>query len=194
AAIGGIPLALGMPEGEYILAISVLAIIITAPLGAFGIKYFTPKFLNKGRVDPTRINVREKYTFLVAMNRSRLARAALQEAARLARQVDGELLILNIHQKNEPSFTQQELQEELKFAQDIEHEIIFMISEEPAQKILDIAEAHAVDYIYLGKYGETGEKFKDKTSSILVGEVAKQVSRRASVPVILIESLDYVNS
>lgn len=34
AAIGAIPLTLGMPAGEIILAISVLAIFITAPLGA----------------------------------------------------------------------------------------------------------------------------------------------------------------
>lgn len=37
AAIGGTPLALGLPNGEVILAISVLAILITTPLGAIGI-------------------------------------------------------------------------------------------------------------------------------------------------------------
>ncbi|EFY08663.1 transporter, CPA2 family [Erysipelothrix rhusiopathiae ATCC 19414] len=36
AAIGGTPLALGLPNGEVILAISVLAILITTPLGAIG--------------------------------------------------------------------------------------------------------------------------------------------------------------
>jgi NhaP-type Na+/H+ or K+/H+ antiporter len=34
AAIGAIPLSLGLPEGELILMVSVLAIIITAPFGA----------------------------------------------------------------------------------------------------------------------------------------------------------------
>lgn len=34
AAIGGIPLALGLPCGELILTVSILAILITAPLGA----------------------------------------------------------------------------------------------------------------------------------------------------------------
>jgi len=34
AAIGGIPLALGLPNGEIILAVAVLTILITAPLGA----------------------------------------------------------------------------------------------------------------------------------------------------------------
>lgn len=37
AAIGGIPLAIGLPAGELILTMSVVAILITAPLGAFGI-------------------------------------------------------------------------------------------------------------------------------------------------------------
>lgn len=38
AAIGGIPLATGVASGDIILAMAVLSIIITAPLGAIGIK------------------------------------------------------------------------------------------------------------------------------------------------------------
>lgn len=38
AAIGAVPLAVGVKSGELILAIAVLAIIITAPLGAIAIK------------------------------------------------------------------------------------------------------------------------------------------------------------
>jgi NhaP-type Na+/H+ or K+/H+ antiporter len=38
AALGAIPLSLGLPHGDIILAISVLSIIITAPIGALGIK------------------------------------------------------------------------------------------------------------------------------------------------------------
>ena len=37
AAIGAIPLAVGLPAGKIILSVAVLAIIITAPLGAIGI-------------------------------------------------------------------------------------------------------------------------------------------------------------
>ncbi len=37
AAIGSIPLSLGIPSGSLILAIAVMAIVITAPIGAFGI-------------------------------------------------------------------------------------------------------------------------------------------------------------
>ena len=37
AAIGSVPLSLGLPCGNIVLSVAVLAIIITAPLGAFGI-------------------------------------------------------------------------------------------------------------------------------------------------------------
>jgi NhaP-type Na+/H+ or K+/H+ antiporter len=37
AAIGAVPLEAGVGSGEVILAVSVLSIIITAPLGAIGI-------------------------------------------------------------------------------------------------------------------------------------------------------------
>ena len=40
AAIGGVPLAMGMASGQLILTLAVLAILITAPLGAFGIINF----------------------------------------------------------------------------------------------------------------------------------------------------------
>ena len=45
AAIGSIPLMMGVDGGEIILAISVLAIIVTAPLGSFGIRYLGEKVL-----------------------------------------------------------------------------------------------------------------------------------------------------
>ena len=38
AAIGGIPLALGLARGGTVLSVAVLSILITAPLGAFGME------------------------------------------------------------------------------------------------------------------------------------------------------------
>ena len=52
-AIGGIFLALGIENGEIILAIAVLSILFTAPLGAFGTSFFAPRLLKKGKIDPT---------------------------------------------------------------------------------------------------------------------------------------------
>lgn len=45
AAIGGVPLAMGMASGQLILTLAVLAILITAPLGAFGIDITYKKLL-----------------------------------------------------------------------------------------------------------------------------------------------------
>ncbi|MFZ2831315.1 MAG: cation:proton antiporter, partial [Mesotoga infera] len=47
AAVGGIPLAMGVAYGDVILSVSVLSIIITAPLGAIGIRYIGPRTLKK---------------------------------------------------------------------------------------------------------------------------------------------------
>lgn len=47
AAIGAIPLSKGVASGELILAIAVLSIIVTAPLGAIGIKSSAPYLLKK---------------------------------------------------------------------------------------------------------------------------------------------------
>ena len=48
AAIGGIPLSLGFACGDTILTVAVLAIVLTAPLGAFAIDLSYRKFLKAG--------------------------------------------------------------------------------------------------------------------------------------------------
>lgn len=48
AAIGGLPLAMGLACGQIVLTVSVIAILITAPLGAFAIDLTYKKFLQKG--------------------------------------------------------------------------------------------------------------------------------------------------
>ncbi len=47
AAIGGVPLLAGVKAGGIILAVAVLAIVITAPLGAIGIDKTFDKFLSR---------------------------------------------------------------------------------------------------------------------------------------------------
>jgi NhaP-type Na+/H+ or K+/H+ antiporter len=46
AAIGAIPLAAGVPSGNLILTMAVLAIFVTAPLGALGIDLSYKKLLS----------------------------------------------------------------------------------------------------------------------------------------------------
>ena len=47
AAIGGIPLAMGLACGNTVLTVSVIAILITAPLGAFAIDFSYRRLLRK---------------------------------------------------------------------------------------------------------------------------------------------------
>ena len=47
AAIGGVPLAMGLACGNMVLTVSVISILITAPLGAFFIDWTYKKCLHK---------------------------------------------------------------------------------------------------------------------------------------------------
>ena len=47
AAIGSVPLSMGIKGGEIVLMVAVLAILITAPLGAFGVDMTYQRFLTK---------------------------------------------------------------------------------------------------------------------------------------------------
>jgi hypothetical protein len=48
AAIGAVPLAAGVASGEVILAVAVLSILLTAPIGAIGIMIFGERILDHG--------------------------------------------------------------------------------------------------------------------------------------------------
>ncbi|HBV68174.1 MAG TPA: potassium transporter [Clostridiales bacterium] len=50
AAIGSVPLSLGLPCGKIVLSVAVLAIIITAPLGAFGMDISYRTLLSKEEI------------------------------------------------------------------------------------------------------------------------------------------------
>jgi NhaP-type Na+/H+ or K+/H+ antiporter len=57
AALGSVALYNGIPEGQTILALAVLAIIFTAPLGLFGIHFFSRRLLDfeiEGESTPAR--------------------------------------------------------------------------------------------------------------------------------------------
>lgn len=54
AAIGSVPLAMGLPCGKIVLSVAVLGILITAPLGAFAIDGSYKKLLHSGDMDETK--------------------------------------------------------------------------------------------------------------------------------------------
>ena len=178
AAIAGIPLARGVTHGEVILAISVLAILVTAPLGAFGTLFFAPRILEKGKVDPTKITVKDEYKFMVALDGSKAAQHALKEAARIARQMDGELIVLNIHFIEDEKLTREKIKKELSIASDIKNKIIIKEGD-PTYDIVQTAKSHQVDHIFIGK----GNPQKNT-----IGDIAKEVTAKSSIPVVLVEN------
>lgn len=50
AAIGAVPLAAGVPGAEVILAMAVLSIVVTAPIGAIAIEYAGPRLLTRSQI------------------------------------------------------------------------------------------------------------------------------------------------
>lgn len=55
AAIGSVPLAMGLPCGNIVLSVAVLAILITAPLGAIGIYNSYTRLLQKDMSETTSV-------------------------------------------------------------------------------------------------------------------------------------------
>ncbi len=181
AALGAIPLSMGVPHGEVILAISALSILLTAPLGAFGTVFLAPKMLKKGRIDFTRVHVDRKYVFLAALDDSEVSEKVLREASAMARQVNGRMILLHVPdvQRGEPE-SSAPFSKVSEFAVDIEHEI-FKKEGNPAELILETAEEHGADFIFIGKSN------KKSLAEKILGSVSKQVLENAGVPVIVVD-------
>ena len=181
AAIGGIPLAMGIGYGEEILAFAVLAILVTAPLGAFGTLFFAPKILERGKVDPSRVSVKDDFTLMVAYDGSQASWEAFLEAARSARQKDARLVVVNIHNEEQKGFAESDLIKLVHRAA-VDLPVKIDIREgSPSKHILEAAEDNKVDYIYMGKRNHSAYE------RLLMGDTAKDVVENSPVPVILVE-------
>ena len=176
AAIGGIPLALGLPHGEHILAIAVVAILVSAPVGAFGTVLLAPRMLEKGEIDPTRVTVHDQFRILVVTSGRRPPRRLIRETARIARRVDAELLILNVHPDPEQLVDSERLREELLAARDVAHEVI-LVDGNITETVVEVAREHQVDYIYLSNQANTTGGH-DITTAIL---------ENSDIPVVVID-------
>ena len=102
AAIGAIPLSLGIAGGDKILAIAALSIIVTAPLGAWAIPTFAPMLLTKDRVDPTKTSLITNTVILGIIDRHReRAVVVLSKVADLARRTNGKAIIVSLEGNRE---------------------------------------------------------------------------------------------
>ena len=150
AAIGAIPLSLGIPGGEIILAIAALSILITAPLGAWAIPTFAPKLLSKDEVDPTKTNLVTPTVILGALSGSVSAIAVLNQVSNLTRRTNGEAIVVYCGDcSKESNLTKLNLLT-AKLLADVPYQIITANSN-TAESILNIAEEHLATTIVLAK-------------------------------------------
>ena len=149
AAIGAIPLSLGIPGGEIILAIAALSILITAPLGAWAIPTFAPKLLSKDEVDPTKTNLISPTVILGAISGFVNAIAVLNQVANLTRRTNGEAIIIYCGDcSKESDFTKLNLLT-AKLLADVPYQII--ANTHTAESIVNIAEENTATTIVLAK-------------------------------------------
>jgi len=143
--------------------------------------FFAPRILERGKVDPTKVSVQDDFTLLVAYDGTEAAWEAFKEAARSARQMDAQLVLVNIDRDEEQGIKEEQLRE---LSHELASDLPIKIEKRsglPAKLIVEIAEEYQADYIYMGKHNHPAYK------QVLVGETSKNVIQNTPVPVILIE-------
>lgn len=181
ATIGAIPLAQGMAGGETILAIAVLSILVTAPLGAWAIPTFAPRLLEKGEVDPTKIAIANQPLFLAAVDGSPLTRDVLIKVADLARRTNGNVIVLYVDNLGNPQIIKTLEAEIQRLLSDVRYQFLCLPGSVP-EEIVKIAEERRVTDIIMGKRGH--QLWQD----VLIGSVSQGVLETSTIPVILVES------
>ncbi len=180
AAIGALPLSAGIPGGETMLAIAVLAILVTAPLGAWAIPTFAPKLLHQGEVDPTKVLLQPRVVLLAPVDTSSVTPYVLQKTAELARRADAEVIVLHVQDVPDPQAVTTLEKQAQQYLADIRYR--FIVTAGPVtQAILDTAALYNVAEIILGKHGQRGLK------RVLMGSVCQSILEASTRPVLIVE-------
>lgn len=187
AAIGAIPLAQGIPGGDIILAIAVLSILVTAPVGAWAIPTFAPKLLEKGEVDPTKVAIATRPIILAAVDSSAISTQVLRLTAELARRSDGEAIVLHVVDQAQPDAVKQLREAAQRFLADIRYQFLTVSGSVP-ETIVQVAQEYQAAEIVLGKRGMRSWQ------QVLVGSVSQTVIETSPLPVILVEDTAAVPS
>ena len=169
AAIGAIPLAQGIEGGEIILAIAALSILVTAPLGAWAIPTFAPKLLERGEVDPTKVNITRNLKILAVVDSSPAIRV-LTKAGDVARRSDASMIVLYVIQEDNPQKLEILKSTSQRLLADIRHQFVAFTGSIP-EEIIRIAQDKQVTDIVIGKKGS----------------VSQAVLESSSIPVILVD-------
>lgn len=181
AALGALPLAYGIEGGEIILALAALAILVTAPLGAWAIPTFAPKLLQKGEVDPTKVTIDARTLFLAVVESSTGAMAVLKQTADLARRSQGEAIVFSVFTEEKP----EEVKEIKQIAQTVLADIRYQFMSEKGPVvdiILACSQAHLVTAIVIGKEAQSSE------CETGFDGIYQEILTRSRVPVLVLES------
>ena len=182
AAIGAVPLAMGIPGGDIILAISALSILITAPLGAWAIPTFAPKLLKRGTVDPTKITVDTSVLLLAAIDASPLSTKVLERTAAVARRCEGEVIALYVMEGNtkiEP------IRKQVKqYLADVRYRFVVGEGEVAAAIVQNALNLGATEIVI----GKRRDPLSKQQGGHLVGSAAKVVIGKSPLPVTVVEA------
>ncbi|NJN62721.1 MAG: universal stress protein [Coleofasciculaceae cyanobacterium RL_1_1] len=181
AAIGAIPLAQGIDGGETILALAVLSILVTAPLGAWAIPTFAPKLLERGEVDPTKVSVSRRTVLLAAIDTSPLATQVLTKVAELARRNDAEVVVLHVVQTVDPQGIERLRDEAKRILADVRYRFVTTRGLMP-EEIVRTAQDYGVAEIVMGKRGHRS------LDEVLVGSVSQAVLENSTMPVVVVNT------
>jgi len=181
AAIGAIPLAQGIEGGETILALAVLSILVTAPVGAWAIPTFAPKLLERGEVDPTKVSVSRRIVLLAAVDTSPFAAQVLTKVAELARRSDAEVIVLHVIRMDDPQGVEQLRTQTQQILADIRYRFVTGVGTVP-EEIVRTAQDYGVAEIVIGK---RGDRLLDE---VLVGSVSQAVLETSAMPVVVVEA------
>ena len=179
AAIGAVPLAQGVAGGDTILAIAVLSILTTAPLGAWAIPFFAPKLLEKGEVDPTKVAMSVRTRTVAAVDTSALARNVLTKAADIARRTDGDVVVLHVMVTEDPEGVEWLKTQARELLADIRYRFEFVEGSIPEAIVARASGIDATD-IVMGKRGHQAH--------LLLGSVSQAVLETSQISVSLVES------
>lgn len=181
AAIGAVPLSLGLAGGETMLALAALSILVTAPLGAWAIPTFAPRLLNRGEVDPTKVSVAQKVVILAAVDTSSLAPIVLAKAAELARRSEGEVIVLHVLPMADPQGEAQIQAQAQQYLADIRYQV-WIQSGVIAETIVATAQTFDATEILVGKRGHR------PLEEVILGSVSQTVLATSPIPVLVLEA------
>ncbi len=180
AAIGAIPLARGIEGGEIILAIAVLSILITAPLGAWSTMILAPRLLTQGEVDPTKVSIANRIIYLAVVDTSTFAREVLKTVAQKARSNNAEVIVLHVINEQDTGGVRQLREVTKQLLADIRYQFLTKTGTIP-EEIIRTAEDYQVSEIIMGKRGYQPWK------RVLIGSVSQAVLENSLIPVTIVE-------